>query len=39
MKILLIYPHFIEPRIHVEEIAAVPGISPKLAEKIKGALK
>lgn len=24
MKILLIYPYFLEPRIHVEEIAAVP---------------
>ena len=24
MKILLIYPYFIEPRIHAEEIAAVP---------------
>ena len=24
MKILLVYPYFIEPRIHVEEIAAVP---------------
>jgi anaerobic magnesium-protoporphyrin IX monomethyl ester cyclase len=24
MKILLIYPYFIEPRIHVEEIAAIP---------------
>ena len=24
MKILLIYPYFIEPRIHTEEIAAVP---------------
>ncbi|MGD9369549.1 MAG: hypothetical protein PVH87_27815 [Desulfobacteraceae bacterium] len=24
MKILLIYPYFLEPRIHAEEIAAVP---------------
>ena len=24
MKILLIYPYFLEPRIHTEEIAAVP---------------
>jgi radical SAM superfamily enzyme YgiQ (UPF0313 family) len=24
MKILLIYPYFLEPRLHVEEIAAVP---------------